>query len=410
MTEIIGITNSYYILDIMQRPLTLFLWFSYCITLYSGSAMDNDHVTLRVRDAIRRLPYHSKNNSNNSKRKWQHLIRYEIGAASSLMRRFYGLSSSRFMLSRLRNKMAFQNRKYSSQSVQMADARQAYISSAITNAIFYDNTDNRYNVGKLKLQAQQRPTKFMISDNSNEIVFAPTINSSISSGLSPHQQQQQYNTYHYTTQHFRTTNILPSFSSSRVQEYNTVQSSLYYNPWDPFGLFNNPFWRSIFPNFFAPQPQLFISTTLQPVRSLDFQQRLALIPKKSVLSPNQKLTICCKKQNLSPSCQLLCNYDIISDRSLVNAVILNQCPGNELEMAFNCATSMADHSACCIRNGIGTYGNGHCMVFCTTHLGNPRNALQYLDCLQVFDRIKNCYREYHVVNPNIYGNLRSMES
>lgn len=65
----------------------------------------------------------------------------------------------------------------------------------------------------------------------------------------------------------------------------------------------------------------------------------------------------------------------------------------------------ADHSTCCIRNGIGAYKNGHCMVFCTTHLGNPRDTLQYIDCLQVFDRIKNCYREYHAVNPNIYGDL-----
>ncbi|MCP9261997.1 hypothetical protein DINM_005299 [Dirofilaria immitis] len=370
----------------MQRPLTLFLWFSYCITLYSGSAMDNDHVTLRVRDAIRRLPYHSKNNSNNIKRKWQHLIRYEIGDGLlihwGLPREFESHPGRRFVClwdidiivtlifaTKIRSRF-----KYSSQSVQMADARQAYISSAITNAIFMDN--------------------------SNEIVFAPTINSSISSGLSPHQQQQQYNTYHYTTQHFRTTNILPSFH--HLEYKNIIQCNHRFTT--ILGI-HSDFLEVDLPKFFAPQPQLFISTTLQPVRS-----NIGLNTKEIRLVTKSKTYYLLQKQNLSPSCQLLCNYDIISDRSLVNAVILNQCPGNELEMAFNCATSMADHSACCIRNGIGTYGNGHCMVFCTTHLGNPRNALQYLDCLQVFDRIKNCYREYHVVNPNIYGNLRSMES
>ncbi|VDN35702.1 unnamed protein product [Gongylonema pulchrum] len=90
---------------------------------------------------------------------------------------------------------------------------------------------------------------------------------------------------------------------------------------------------------------------------------------------------------------------------LVTAVITNQCPGHELETAFNCATAMADHSECCIRNGIGSYNGGRCMVFCTTHLGNPGNTLQYIDCLQVFGRIKNCYREYHLTHPNLFGDF-----
>ncbi|VDK73562.1 unnamed protein product [Onchocerca ochengi] len=299
----------------------------------------------------------------------------------------------------------------------MAYVPQMYIPPTINNPAFHGNNDNRYSVNGInipwkplvllpKVRVPQRPTKFTISANSNKIVLAPTINNLNSSRLSPYQpQQQQYNTYHYKTEHFPSANI----PSSRIQGYQVVQQATrYYNPLDPFGVFNNPFWKSVFPNYFVPQPQIFISTTPQPAQSLvsqQSQQKLTSIPKKSTLSPDQKFALCCSKQNLSPSCQLICNYDTISDRSLINAVIFNQCPGNQLETAFNCATSMVDHSACCIRNGIETFKNGHCMVFCTTHRGNPRNIMQYLDCLQVFNRIKSCYREYHVVNPNIYGDL-----
>ncbi|EJD76280.1 hypothetical protein LOAG_16745 [Loa loa] len=337
----------------MKQLATLFLRISYYVMMCIGPPINNGHVTLRVRNGIRKLPHFSRNNAND-KTSWQ----------------------------------------------------------VIPNKI--DNNGSRYGVGKIngisipwkrlvtlpEIRIEHRPTEFRTSGNSNEIALAPTINSLNSPQLSPYQHQRQYNTYDYK-KHFYASDIPASFSSSRAQKYNRVQLSLYYNPWDPFGLLNNPFWKSIFPHLFAPQPQLFIPTTPKSAQSLDLQQGLTLVPK----SPNQKLTLCCKKQNLSPSCQLLCNYDTFTDRSLVSAVISNQCPGYELETAFNCATSRADHSACCIKSGIEEYKNGHCMVFCTTHLGNPRNTLQYIDCLQVFDRIKNCYREHHIVNPNIHGDL-----
>uniref|UniRef100_A0A0N4U2P1 DB domain-containing protein n=1 Tax=Dracunculus medinensis TaxID=318479 RepID=A0A0N4U2P1_DRAME len=126
---------------------------------------------------------------------------------------------------------------------------------------------------------------------------------------------------------------------------------------------------------------------------------------RSTLSPNEKLGLCCRKRNLPSSCQTLCNYDTFTDRSLVNAVLTNQCPGPQLTQAFDCATSMADHTECCIRNGIGTFNGGQCMAFCTTHRGNPNNAFQYIGCLQVFDRIKQCYSDYHINHPNIFGDF-----
>ncbi|VDO45880.1 unnamed protein product, partial [Onchocerca flexuosa] len=72
------------------RLLTLLLWFNYCSILDSGSVdsdsvvsiicdyrkeiVDNTHVSHRVRNAIRRLPYHSRRNSIDNERKWQQVI------------------------------------------------------------------------------------------------------------------------------------------------------------------------------------------------------------------------------------------------------------------------------------------------------------------------------------------------
>lgn len=61
----------------MQPLITLFLWTSYCVLRCIGLAMDNTHITLRVRNGIKKLPYSSKNNADD-KRNWQ-LITNEFG-------------------------------------------------------------------------------------------------------------------------------------------------------------------------------------------------------------------------------------------------------------------------------------------------------------------------------------------
>ncbi|VDO42277.1 unnamed protein product [Onchocerca flexuosa] len=257
------------------------------------------------------------------------------------MKKSFGLSSSRKLvpIDTSRNEMVLQNRKYYNHSVQMPYPPQIYIPLAINNAAFHGNSDNRYSVNGIN--TPWKPAGLLPRANSNKIVLAPTVNNLNSSGLSLYQPQQQlYNTYQYKTEYLPSANV----PSSRTQGFHTIQQATrYYNPWDPLGVFNNPFWKSVFPNYFIPQPQIFISTTPLPAQSLDLQQsqqRLTSIPKKSALSPDQKFALCCSKQNLSPSCQLICNYDTISDRALINAVLFNQCPGNQLETAFNCATSM----------------------------------------------------------------------
>lgn len=116
------------------------------------------------------------------------------------------------------------------------------------------------------------------------------------------------------------------------------------------------------------------------------------------LDPNYKLGLCCRKQQVSSVCQTMCNFDTFTDRSvrkgfkyeccnvdfqLITAVISNQCPGPQLSQAFDCASSKADHTECCIRNNLHLYANGQCMPFCKTHQPTPPNLISYLSCLQV---------------------------
>ncbi|KAH7712975.1 Protein Y53F4B.25 [Aphelenchoides avenae] len=124
---------------------------------------------------------------------------------------------------------------------------------------------------------------------------------------------------------------------------------------------------------------------------------------QSRLDPNQKLDSCCRKQGVSQHCQQVCNFDNFTDRSLVTAILTNQCPGPELGRAFDCATAKVDHSDCCLRANVHLHNGGQCMPWCRTHLPAPPNVLAYVACLPVFNNIKQCYREYQYTHPNIYG-------
>lgn len=323
-----------------------------------------------------------------------------------------------------------QNHNYYNQSVHPGNGFRIDTSTAFTATSKPEKRNNngemmagmkrpwRRTIAIRKMRLGQKPTAFRTTaveipnletfkqDNLERVPLIPNNNNLQSSQLSLYQQRQQL-----YQQNQRVYNPVVIPATSRMQQFGVTQSTIYYNPWDPLGLLNNPFWKALFPGFSVPQPHSFSTLQSQgfaapaPQISQSLDSQPVEITKKPHLTPNQKLALCCQKKRLSLSCQNLCSYDIFSDQSLITAVISNQCPGQELETAFNCATSMANHSACCIRKGIGAYNNGRCMVFCTTHLGNPRNTMQYIDCLRVFDGIKNCYREYHTTHPNIYGDF-----
>ncbi|KHJ86551.1 DB module [Oesophagostomum dentatum] len=88
---------------------------------------------------------------------------------------------------------------------------------------------------------------------------------------------------------------------------------------------------------------------------------------------------------------------------LVAAFLTNVCPGPQQRDAFECASSKADHSACCERAGLLAFHGGKCLPFCRAHENRPINPLEFIPCLQVFDHIKACYREYQTTHPNILG-------
>ncbi|KAI1701536.1 DB module domain-containing protein [Ditylenchus destructor] len=151
--------------------------------------------------------------------------------------------------------------------------------------------------------------------------------------------------------------------------------------------------QNTYPNNFIAQP---VPIPINPtVNSAPYIARI---------SPNEKLDLCCRKQNVSPVCQTMCNFDTFTDRSLVSAVLTNQCPGPQLGQAFDCASSKVDHSECCRRANIHLHNGGQCLPFCETHLPNiSPNVLSYFACLPIFETIKSCYRDYQFNHPNIYG-------
>uniref|UniRef100_A0AC34QLV7 Uncharacterized protein n=1 Tax=Panagrolaimus sp. JU765 TaxID=591449 RepID=A0AC34QLV7_9BILA len=159
-------------------------------------------------------------------------------------------------------------------------------------------------------------------------------------------------------------------------------------------------------NQLRPYPQLEpvpIPGPIQPVTTTFGQQGFETSEYKPVLDTNAKLALCCQKQQLSTSCQSLCNFDTFTDKTLVSTFLTNQCPEPQRGLAFQCATTRVDHTECCQRNSVHLHAGGQCMPFCATHIPTPPNVFSYLPCLQVFDRIKNCYREYQSKNPNIFG-------
>ncbi|KAK5983286.1 DB module [Trichostrongylus colubriformis] len=88
---------------------------------------------------------------------------------------------------------------------------------------------------------------------------------------------------------------------------------------------------------------------------------------------------------------------------LVSAFLTNVCPGPQLVHAVECASSKVDHSQCCEKFGLVTFQGGRCLPFCRAHAVQPTNPFEFLPCLQVFELIKSCYRQYQTTHKNIFG-------
>lgn len=133
---------------------------------------------------------------------------------------------------------------------------------------------------------------------------------------------------------------------------------------------------------------------------------------------NQKLRVCCRSlKDADVDCRRkYCDFDAfrpdqvtiikkkLSYTCLPNFQVLGflgECSpkGPTVGQMWDCASSRADHTACCQRQGVIP----GCMAYCETTKGVPTDYLKYALCIGQFDRIRYCFREHLEGHPNIKG-------
>ncbi|EFO18253.1 DB module family protein [Loa loa] len=118
---------------------------------------------------------------------------------------------------------------------------------------------------------------------------------------------------------------------------------------------------------------------------------------------NSKFKKCCKAYKpllhnetaVNECLNKYCDFDTISQTNVL--VFLKHCDGTVVGNMFSCASSNYDHTQCCLDNGV----SGKCLEYCSAQDGVPPNYLDYLTCLDYFDTIKQCFRNYLEKNPAI---------
>ncbi|KAL3995172.1 DB module family protein [Acanthocheilonema viteae] len=118
---------------------------------------------------------------------------------------------------------------------------------------------------------------------------------------------------------------------------------------------------------------------------------------------NFKFKKCCKASErmisnetaINECLNKYCDFDTLSQTNVL--VFLKHCDSIVVGNMFSCASSNYDHSQCCLDNGI----TGRCLEYCSAHDGVPPNYLDYLACLEHFDTIKQCFKNYLEEHPPI---------
>ncbi|EJW72750.1 DB module family protein [Wuchereria bancrofti] len=116
---------------------------------------------------------------------------------------------------------------------------------------------------------------------------------------------------------------------------------------------------------------------------------------------NFKLKKCCKEYEpllhnetaVNECLNKYCDFNTISQTNVL--IFLKHCDGIVVGNIFSCASSNYDHTQCCLANGV----SGKCLEYCSAHDGVPSNYLDYLACLEYFDTIKQCFKNYLEKNP-----------
>ncbi|KAK5984362.1 DB module [Trichostrongylus colubriformis] len=168
--------------------------------------------------------------------------------------------------------------------------------------------------------------------------------------------------------------------------------------WNPFQQFTQQQQRPVQPI----QPQW-----RRPVAAGTVQQETALARTRAIYgipgqrNANQKLRVCCRSlKNADIECRRrYCDFNALRPDMVIG--FMAQCAprGPTVGQMWDCASSRADHTACCRGQNV----IDQCLVYCETTHGVPTDYLKYIVCLSQFDKIRHCFQQYLEVHPNIRG-------
>ncbi|KAF7640179.1 DB domain-containing protein [Meloidogyne graminicola] len=107
---------------------------------------------------------------------------------------------------------------------------------------------------------------------------------------------------------------------------------------------------------------------------------------------NLKLKKCCQKLiNDDKECvRRFCDFEAISQANVLNYLSTCTDRGETVGHMWDCASSRIDHTECCKKKGV----SGKCLEYCAAHDGVPTNYLDYLFCVESFNEIRDCFKEY----------------
>ncbi|WKX92920.1 hypothetical protein Q1695_010722 [Nippostrongylus brasiliensis] len=116
---------------------------------------------------------------------------------------------------------------------------------------------------------------------------------------------------------------------------------------------------------------------------------------------DQRLKACCARQTTADKeCKKkFCGFNAINQNNILH--FLNMCsPRNDtVRLMWDCASSKRDHVQCCKKKNVLPA----CMPYCQASHRTPIDYLNHLICLQNFNTIRDCFKDYLNGNPNIYG-------